>query len=82
VEIINLSTTENGAVVEFVGRGTHTGSLRTPVIDIPPIGRPFELRFCDVYKVKHGKIVRHSTYYDALGLLQQLGVIAQGSNNR
>jgi len=78
VEIINLSATEDGAVVEFVGRGTHTGPLHTPVSDIPPTGRPFELHFCDVYKVEHGKIVRHSTYYDALGLLQQLGVIHQG----
>ena len=78
VEITNLSTAEDGAVVEFVGRGTHTGPLHTPGGDIPPTGRPFVLSFCDVYKIKDGKIVRHSTYYDALSLLQQLGVIPQG----
>ena len=77
VEITNLATTADGAVVEFVGRGTHTGPLHTPGGDIPPTGRPFELHFCDVYAIKQGKIVRHSTYYDALGLLQQLGVIPQ-----
>ena len=77
VEITNLATTADGAVVEFVGRGTHTGPLHTPGGDIPPTGRPFELHFCDVYTIKHGKIVRHSTYYDSPGLLQQLGVIPQ-----
>lgn len=78
VEVTNLSTTEDGAVVEFVGRGTHTGPLHTTGGDIPATGRPFEVHFCDVYKIKDGKIVRHSTYYDALSLLQQLGVIPQG----
>ena len=78
VEVTNLSTTEDGAVVEFVGRGTHTGPLHTPSGDIPPTGRFIEVHFCDVYKIKDGKIVRHSTYYDALSLLQQLGVLPQG----
>ena len=78
VEVTDLSTTEDGAVVEFVARGTHTGPLHTPSGDIQPAGRPFEVHFCDVYKINDGKIVRHSTYYDALSLLQQLGVIPQG----
>ena len=78
VEVTHLSPTEDGAVVEFVGRGTHTGPLHTPASDIPPTSRSFELHFCDVYKIKDGKIVRHTTYYDALSLLQQLGMIPQG----
>lgn len=78
VEVTHLSTMEDGAVVEFVGRGTHTGPLHTTGGDIPATGRPFEVHICDVYKIKDGKIVRHSTYYDTLSLLQQLGVIPQG----
>jgi steroid delta-isomerase-like uncharacterized protein len=80
-EVTHLSTTEDGAVVEFVGRGTHTGPLHTPGGDIPPTGRPFELHFCDVYTIKKGKIVRHSTYYDALSLLEQLGAFPQGEHS-
>ena len=78
VEVTNLSITEDGAVVELIGRGTHTGPLHTPGGDIPPTGRSFELHLCDVLKIKDGKIIRHSTYYDALSLLHQLGLIPQG----
>ncbi len=75
VEVTNVFTTEEHAVVEFIGRGTHTGVLHSPAGDIPPTGRSFELRFCDVYQLRNGKIARHATYYDALGFMQQLGVI-------
>ncbi len=63
------------AVVEFIARGVHTGVLHSPAGDIQPSGRKFELRFCDVYQLRNGKIARHATYYDALGFMQQLGVI-------
>lgn len=75
VEVTNVFATEEHAVVEFTGRGTHTGVLHSPAGDIPPSGRKFELRFCDVYQLRNGKVTRHATYYDALSLMQQLGVI-------
>lgn len=77
IDITNLFASEDQAVVEFVGRGTNTGPLHMPTGDIPPTDRPFELHFYAVYKIKDGKIVRHATYYDALSLFQQLGVIPQ-----
>ena len=75
VEITNLFASGDQAVVEFIGRGTNTGPLHMPTGDVPPTGRTVELRFCDVYRVKHGKIVSYRSYYDALGFLQQLGLI-------
>jgi steroid delta-isomerase-like uncharacterized protein len=75
VEITNLFATEEHAVVEFIVRGTHTGILQSPAGAIAPTGRSFELRFCDVYQLRNRKIARHATYYDALGLMQQLGLI-------
>lgn len=75
VEVINLFATEDGAVVEFIGRGTHTGPLHGPAGDIPPTGRSIKMQFCDVYKFRDGKIVSHRSYYDALGMLQQLGLV-------
>jgi len=75
VEVTNVFATTEHAVVEFIGRGTHTGVLHSLAGDLPPTGRSFELRFCDVYQLRNGKIVRHATYYDALGFMQQLGVI-------
>jgi steroid delta-isomerase-like uncharacterized protein len=74
-EVTNLFATEDGAVVEFLAGGTHTGPLHGPAGDIPPTGRSMKLQFCDVYKFRDGKIVSHRTYYDALGMLQQLGLV-------
>jgi len=75
IDITNLFATEDQAVVEFTGRGTNTGPLHMPTGDIPPTGRAVELRFCDVYRIRDGKIVSYRSYYDALGCLQQLGLI-------
>jgi predicted ester cyclase len=75
IEITNLFATEDQAVVEFIGRGTNTGPLHMPTGDVPPTGRAVEIRFCDVYCVSNGKIVSYRSYYDALGFLQQLGLI-------
>jgi steroid delta-isomerase-like uncharacterized protein len=75
IEITNLLATEEQAVVEFIGRGTNNGPLHMPTGDVPPTGRTVELRFCDVYRVRDGKIVSYRSYYDALGFLQQLGLI-------
>jgi steroid delta-isomerase-like uncharacterized protein len=75
IEITNLFATEDQAVVEFIGRGTNTGPLHMPTGDLPPTGRSVELRFCDVYRIGNGKIVSYRSYYDALGFMQQLGLI-------
>ena len=62
-------------MVEFIARGTHTGILHSAAGDIPPTGRKAEVHFCDVYRLKNRKFTRHASYYDALGMMQQLGVI-------
>jgi steroid delta-isomerase-like uncharacterized protein len=75
IEITNLFATEDQAAVEFIGRGTNTGPLHMPTGDVPPTGRAVEMRFCDVYRVSNGKIVSYRSYYNALGFMQQLGLI-------
>ena len=74
-EITNLLTGEDHAIIEFIGRGTHTGTLHGPAGDIPPTGRKVEFRLCDVRGIKNGKFVSLHQYYDALGFMQQLGLI-------
>ena len=75
VEVTNVIATDEGASVEFIVRGIHGGVLHTPAGDIPPTDRKVEFRCCDVYQIREGKIIRHASYYDALGFMQQLGVI-------
>ena len=74
-EITNLFATEDQAVIEFIGRGTHTGTLHGPAGDIPATGRKVEFRLCDVLGIKHEKFVSLHQYYDALSFMQQLGLI-------
>jgi steroid delta-isomerase-like uncharacterized protein len=73
-EITNVFATENQAIVEFTGRGTNSGPLHMPTGDIPPTGRYAELRFCQVWQIKGGKIVSQHIYYDLMTMLQQLGL--------
>ena len=67
--------TEEQAVIEVILRGTHTGVLHSGAGDLPPTGRKIVLPACEVFQIRNRKITRHATYYDALGLMQQLGVI-------
>lgn len=61
-------------VIEFRGRGTHTGTLATPAGPVPPTGRTAEVAFCEVLEFANGRIVRHRSYYDAATLARQLGI--------
>jgi steroid delta-isomerase-like uncharacterized protein len=72
-EDTNVYVGEDFAVTEFVGRGTHTGTLRTPAGEIPPTERSVEWPLCEVYQIRDGKIVRGRTYFDAASLMDELG---------
>jgi steroid delta-isomerase-like uncharacterized protein len=64
-------------VLEFTGRGTHTGTLRGSAGDIPATGRSVTLQLCDIHDIRDGKIRRVSSYFDSASLLQQLGVMPE-----
>ena len=54
VEVTNLVATDDQVVVEFTGRGTHTGPLHGPAGAIPATGRKLELHFVDVHQIRGG----------------------------
>ncbi len=64
-------------MVEFTGRGTHTGPLVTSMGEIPATGRSVTLQFCDVMEFENGKIRRQRTYFDTGSLMAQLGLAAE-----
>ena len=66
-------------VVEFTGRGTHTGTLATSMGEIPATGRSVTLQLCDVMEFRNGKIQSQRTYFDTGSLVAQLGLAAQQS---
>ena len=73
VVVTAMRADANGTVLEFVGRGTHTGPLVTPTATIPPTGRGGELRYCFVYDIENGRIRRMRQYYDAATIMRLLG---------
>ena len=74
VEVSNMIVSDEGAVVEFTGRGTHTAPLTTPMGEIPATNRRVEHPFCDVYSLRGGRVRSQHAYFDVAGLMRQLGV--------
>jgi predicted ester cyclase len=55
----------------FSARGTQTG----PFPGAPPTGRTVTYTGMDLNRIVHGKIVESWVNYDALALLQQIGLV-------
>jgi len=77
VEVLNVVSSGEWGFAELVGRGTHSGPLKTPGGDVPPTGRQMELHFCSVVKVQDGKIVEGRDYYDGMTVATQLGMMPE-----
>lgn len=63
-------------VVEYTGRGTHTGAMVTSAGTVPATGRSVTLQFCDIFEVRKGKVQSRRSYGDTGSLMTQLGLIA------
>ena len=61
-------------VVEFTGRGTHTGTFVTSMGEIPPTGKSVTLKLCDVLELKDGKVTAQRSYLDTGSMMAQLGL--------
>ena len=61
-------------VVEYTGRGTHTGTLGTSMGDIPPTGKSVTLKCCDVVEVANGRVTAQRSYLDTGSMMAQLGL--------
>ncbi len=70
LEIRQVHTADDTAVVEFIARGTHQGDL----MGIAPTGRKVEMPVCTVLDIRNGKITAEREYMDMAHMMQQLGV--------
>jgi ketosteroid isomerase-like protein len=77
VEVVNNHAGEDGTVVtEFIGRGTHDGTLVGPGgQSLPATGRQVDVRFCQVATVRDNKITDARLYWDMMTMLGQLGAL-------
>ena len=74
-KVINVIVQGNWAVVEYVNRGTHSGTLRSSLGTFEPTGRSVEVRYCSVMRVENGKVVEGRDFYDSATIARQLGVL-------
>jgi predicted ester cyclase len=74
-EVTNGVAVGDWVATEHVGRGTHTGTLMTPMGKTAPTGRKIELKFAEVCLMRRSRMVRMRTYWDAASLLGQVGLL-------
>lgn len=82
VTVDRLIESGDHVVVEFTGRGTHTGTLVTSMGQFPPTGRSATLQFCDVLEFRDGKIRGRMTYFDSGSMMAQLGLMAEQTTSQ
>jgi steroid delta-isomerase-like uncharacterized protein len=63
-------------VVEYTGRGTHTGTFTSAAGSIPATGRSVTLQLCDVLEFRDARAVSNHIYLDTGSMMAQLGLIA------
>ncbi len=69
--IEDLIADQDKVVARWTGTGTHQGSL----IGIPPTGKRATVTGISINRFENGKFFEGWLDFDALGMLQQLGVI-------
>jgi predicted ester cyclase len=60
--------------VEGVFSGTHNGTLKSPMGDIPATGRKVKGEFIQVFEIDRGLVKRDNLIYDQVQLMTQLGL--------
>lgn len=74
-EIVDLHAGDDFAVIEFVGRGTHDGTLHGVAGGIPATNRSVDVQFCEIYHVRDGRVASGRTFFDAATMMGQLGIL-------
>lgn len=78
VEIVRQLEGEAGIATEAKYRGTNTGPVIMPDgTEVPATGRPFEIDFCEVWRIRDGKVVSLDNYTDNVAFMIQLGLMPQ-----
>lgn len=73
VEVKSIYSAGDCVIAECIGRGAHQGVFRTPEGDLKPTGNKVEIPFCDIIRLKDGKVLSAHSYFDFYMFLKQLG---------
>jgi steroid delta-isomerase-like uncharacterized protein len=73
IEIERLVAAGDWVIAENVATATHLG----PFLGLPPTGRRVVQHLCALIRVRDGRMVEETVYYDQLERLRQLGTSLQ-----
>jgi ketosteroid isomerase-like protein len=79
VDLRDVHFIDDVAVEEGTFTGTHHGVLHSAAGDIPPTGRPVSLDYIQVLRFRDGKHASMNLMFDQLGMLEQLGLVAEAA---
>lgn len=74
IELTNVVVQGDKAIAEFIGRGTHTGTMKGPSGDLAPTGRRLEMACVESYSFRGGKLAEGRIYFDGFAFYSQLGI--------
>ena len=70
LEVEKLLENGDGAAIEWVFKGTMSGDFAGH----PPTGRGFNMRGCEAFQFREGKIISQHGYWDKQTMFSQLGI--------
>jgi steroid delta-isomerase-like uncharacterized protein len=74
VEPTSIIADDSNACLEAVFKGSHTGTLMSPMGEIPATGKKVAVPFTNVLTIRGGKIANARLYFDTAELVAQLGL--------
>jgi predicted ester cyclase len=75
LSITSVNVSGRSARTEWIGQGTHLGTLELPGFPpIPPTGLKAELPMCETIRIVHGLIVESRMEFDPWELRRRLGL--------
>jgi predicted ester cyclase len=74
IEAKNLFTAGSTVIIEGIFTGTHEGTLKTPMGDVPATHRKVKGEFIQILEVDRGLVKRDNLIYDQAQLMTQLGL--------
>lgn len=77
--ILNVAVAGDTALVKGVFTGTHDGTLRTPMGDIPATGTKFEGGFVWMFRYEGDKVAEAEIIFDRMLVMEQLGMAPAGA---
>ena len=78
IEVKRVEAAGEWVIVEAVSTATHLGTF----LGVPPTGRTVRARVCCLIRVRGGKMVEETVYYDQLERLAQIRSVLEVDGHR